>query len=1503
MANRLKALLFFLGFFLCASIARAQNFTTVSATVTDPNGIPYSNGTLSAVLVPGSPGGWTLGGTPYAGTVQGGLDVNGSFTLNFGSNAQIVPAGSQWKITINSNPGGIPPPLGTGGQSFTVTITISGASQNISSTLNASAPKLTNFAGTGTGTIAGSIASTQIAYGTGVNTLGGSNLFLEYPGGISGSTDPQILLTNGRIGATGPEGMLTVTGGGTVGYNSTGQPVLISSIVTDEFGNSINEEWCNSFAGPNYCTGALVSNLGVFFLGGRYGGLTIDPVNGINLSTLGGLSPSTQTLIQIFKFNSGVGGGITIPGTTSGSAMIGVAAVAGAPCGFILPTTSPSAGYVLSSAAPAGSPARCQTSWVAPSISSVTLQTNTVNNSDQTTLNLLNSAAFNGLTATFTNTSGGNIQLGFSGTLGNAGLANSAITIAGASVSLGGSTSSLPSPGAIGGTTPAAGTFTTLTANTSLTINGGTAQTGTQGTDTKLLTAGTISGTAATLCTDANGGATTSGCSAGSGVTLQTNTVNNSSQTTLNLLNSAAFNGLTATFTNTSAGNVQLGFSGTLGNAGLTNSATTVNSQTCTLGSTCTIPFQTNSSNNTSQVGINLQNSAAFNGLTATFSNTGTNVVQLGFSGTLGNAGLANSAITIAGASVSLGGSTSSLPSPGAIGGTTPAAGTFTTLTANTSLTINGGTAQTGTQGTDTNLLTSGTIAGTAATLCTDANGGATTSGCSSGSSGISNQVAKGISSNTSGTSTLVDSVVCTPPTTKGVYQVGYSVTASAAVAPACPQAGIANASISGATSTYTVGASSIQDAIGFPIVHDIAGSSAVAVTLPTPTTLANSNAVVIYENRSANTDTITPTTWTIQSNVTASASSLSVAPATRVVITVDPHNATNWLASTFLLTATSNTGNISSCGTTNAIGIYTASSTLGCGNADFTYATHTLTGGASAILDMSAASVTAGLKIPAAAGAAPTADDFIAMNTTTHAMVHGSNGTTIVDAAAATGTNSATTCSNQVITAISAISAPTCSSVANAMLTNSAITIAGTSVSLGGSTSSFPTPGAIGGTTPAAGTFTTLTANTSLTINGGTAQTGTQGTDTKLLTAGTIAGTAATLCTDANGGATTSGCSSGGGVTSIATTSPITGGTITTTGTIGCATCATTTSGGAISFDKSATGLINPTADATFTYVAASTSGLTLAGTAPASVSTSTGTNASSIFNITTPTGGADSNATGTAGIGGSPSWTFGNGGAGTGTNAVGGAGGGPTITTGNGGASAGTGANSNGGNLTIALGTAGTGGSGTAGKSGVVAITGATAGLFYYTQGTAPTTSNANIPANSIIEYAPTGVTAYALAKPGAIANGIITNNVASSLDTQGVSGDANHSATVTTGSGTSIGSTLLCSSTNCPAGTYVVHVYIDVTTACGTTGTYIVNLIYTDDQGSKTAIVNINGTGAVPATGVLTTTSTANFGENSQVIRLTSGNLNYSTTATACGTAGPMVGKLYMAAVPVM
>ena len=154
--------------------ARAQ-FTTVTATVTDPNGIPYAGGTMSAVLVPGAPGGFRLSGQPYSGRVgPATLDSTGTFTANFGDVTLITPS-AQWQITIDSNPGGIEPPLGTGGQTFTYTSTgtiISGSSPvNISTQLNALAPKLTNFGG-GSSLISGSVTPTHLTFATAVDTIG-----------------------------------------------------------------------------------------------------------------------------------------------------------------------------------------------------------------------------------------------------------------------------------------------------------------------------------------------------------------------------------------------------------------------------------------------------------------------------------------------------------------------------------------------------------------------------------------------------------------------------------------------------------------------------------------------------------------------------------------------------------------------------------------------------------------------------------------------------------------------------------------------------------------------------------------------------------------------------------------------------------------------------------------------------------------------------------------------------------------------------------------------------------------------------------------------------------------------------------------------------------------------------------------------------------------------------------------------------------------------------------
>lgn len=120
-------------------------------------------------------------------------------------------------------------------------------------------------------------------------------------------------------------------------------------------------------------------------------------------------------------------------------------------------------------------------------------------------------------------------------------------------------TTALTSPPVIGGTTAAAGTFTTLSANTSVyspignltTVNSTTANL------TNINSSGTAALTTVTASTLSSGSVTDTGLIAAGYVT------------------------------NTRAG--ILGTVATIPNSGLTNSATTVNGQTCTLGSTCTV--------------------------------------------------------------------------------------------------------------------------------------------------------------------------------------------------------------------------------------------------------------------------------------------------------------------------------------------------------------------------------------------------------------------------------------------------------------------------------------------------------------------------------------------------------------------------------------------------------------------------------------------------------------------------------------------------------------------------------------------------------------------------------------------------------------------------------------------------------------------------------------------------------------------------------------------------
>ena len=132
--------------------AAAGQFTAVSGTVTDPNGLPYSFGTIASTIVSSNTPKFSSNSQVYLQPTQAtGLDINGKFLVQLADNTQLTPGSSTWTFTVCSGTGTVLPSFGLGPRCFTVTgVTISGASQDIGPTLRASAVALTaTFTGGG----------------------------------------------------------------------------------------------------------------------------------------------------------------------------------------------------------------------------------------------------------------------------------------------------------------------------------------------------------------------------------------------------------------------------------------------------------------------------------------------------------------------------------------------------------------------------------------------------------------------------------------------------------------------------------------------------------------------------------------------------------------------------------------------------------------------------------------------------------------------------------------------------------------------------------------------------------------------------------------------------------------------------------------------------------------------------------------------------------------------------------------------------------------------------------------------------------------------------------------------------------------------------------------------------------------------------------------------------------------------------------------------------------
>ena len=337
----------------------------------------------------------------------------------------------------------------------------------------------------------------------------------------------------------------------------------------------------------------------------------------------------------------------------------------------------------------------------------------------------------------------------------------------------------------------------------------------------------------------------------------------------------------------------------------------------------------------------------------------------------------------------------------------------------------------------------------------------------------------------------------------------------------------------------------------------------------------------------------------------------------------------------------------------------------------------------------------------------------------------------------------------------------------------------------------------------------------------------------------------------------------------------------------------------------------------------AGATGQFNVSGTAIASSATSPGLSAGTLFLVNGLTGGGNSTATGTAGVGslvtinsgtggtatGATAGTGGAGGAlalvagaggvgsGTGTGGVGGA---VNLTAGAGGNSVSTSVNSNGGSIVLTPGAAGTGGSGAAGLAGVVSVAGANAGFIGLTQGSANTTLNTNITANTIIDQAPTAVTAYTQTRPTAASSGLIVNVNASNVITQTYTGDASHSVNLTAQTAAKTTTTLCAATagTACgQAGQYHVHWnFWGSGTACATPGPGAVTflLTWTDENAvthSAVSLQMVNQTAAATtAMGSSFTFASALANESASGDYTFSTNgtiIQYATGYTACTT----------------
>jgi hypothetical protein len=316
-------------FLLLSAMPAAAQFDLVTGQVVDPNGIPYSGATVRAILtiagasVTGQPTVTNsnqsqcisagLGNAPcqmpFPGTQSFTLDANGNIPgggYQLANNPTVTPAGTTWTFNVTISPG-IPPPLGTGPQSFSVAISISSNPQAIGATLSAAAPKLSNNAGGGITQVASLPATCNI--GT------------------------QYLLPNNSIVVCGPtaNSFIAVSGTGTTSVNPTAYGALFNghrvkdasttnTSFTVTFPNGDGPTASTAYVGePFFCTSGSTVNSSVI-VGTSFGNSTPETIASIGSNTITvtpNAATATTSATAICFWGTDDGGGLGTKGNTS----------------------------------------------------------------------------------------------------------------------------------------------------------------------------------------------------------------------------------------------------------------------------------------------------------------------------------------------------------------------------------------------------------------------------------------------------------------------------------------------------------------------------------------------------------------------------------------------------------------------------------------------------------------------------------------------------------------------------------------------------------------------------------------------------------------------------------------------------------------------------------------------------------------------------------------------------------------------------------------------------------------------------------------------------------------------------------------------------------------------------------------------------------------------------------------------------------------------------------